>query len=267
MQTKNKAAFFIVTPSYNQAQFIEQTIHSVLAQKGDFDVHYFVADGGSSDGTKKILEKYSSQLAFVSKKDDGQAAAINSGISYFAKITKEYTEAYFAYINSDDYYETHAFQTVLEQFRRSPDREWLVGDAKIVDTTNREIQPLVRVYKKMLRMIYQPWMLLVLNPLPQPAIFLRWSAFTKMGIFDQSLHYTMDYEYWLRCQASFGAPIFCNRTLVAFRIHQESKGGSQFHQQFAEELAVAKRYTSSRVLLFLHRVHNKIITSMYSVIK
>ncbi|PIR60145.1 MAG: glycosyltransferase [Candidatus Pacebacteria bacterium CG10_big_fil_rev_8_21_14_0_10_44_54] len=264
---KNKTAFCIVTPSFNQAQFLEQTIKSVLDQSGDFDLHYFVADGGSTDASKKILEKYADKLNFVSEPDAGQTNAINKGIAYFSKLEPEYAQIIFAYINSDDYYLPDAFALVSSYFSQHKKAQWLVGDAAIVDENNKQIQSFVQIYKKVLRQLYVPQLLSILNPIPQPATFVRWEAIDQVGTFDESLKFTMDYDYWQRLQQKFGRPHFLPQTLAAFRIHSSSKGGSQFTQQFAEELAVAKRYTTNQVLLFLHKAHIFVITAIYRMIK
>ncbi|NCN51342.1 MAG: glycosyltransferase [Candidatus Pacebacteria bacterium] len=264
---KNKTAFFIVTPSYNQAQFIEETIGSVLNQKGDFDIHYFVADGGSSDGTKKILSEFSSKLTFVSEKDRGQTDAINKGIKHFKKLEKKYDNTYFAYINSDDYYLPGAFQAVVKNFKENAERMWLVGDTKIIDEKGGEIQEPVRLYKKLWRTLFFLNLLYILNPIPQPATFLRWQAVEKIGKFDESLSYTMDYQYWLRAIQKVGKPLFIPDTLAAFRIHGSSKGGSLFLNQFKEQYQTAKNLTTNRLLLSLHLCHNFITISVYKLLK
>ena len=263
----SKTIFFIVTPSYNQAQFLERTIQSVLDQQGDFDTYYFVADGGSSDNSKQILQKFAKQLSFVSQKDAGQTNAINKGIAHFKDLDLGSDQIIFAYINSDDYYLPDAFSTVSEYFQKYPETQWLAADAKIVDTMGSEIQLLIRLYKKLLRSCYFPALLHILNPLPQPAVFIRWDAIKQIGEFDESLKFTMDYDYWQRLQATFGRPSFLPQTLAAFRIHKTSKGGSQFVAQFAEELSVVKRYTTNRLLLYLHTLHTQIILLAYRLLK
>lgn len=267
MQQKNKTAFFIVTPSFNQAQFIRQTIESVLGQSGDFVVEYFVADGGSSDTTKEILQSFDSKLTFVSEKDGGQTAAINKGIAFFQKKQLQYQEIFFAYINSDDFYLTDSFLEVLTYFDQHKDKEWLVGDALIIDDKGKEIHQAIRLYKKIFRMVFFPQLLSILNPFPQPAVFFRLEALKRVGVFDESLKYTMDYDFWLRAINKLGSPGFMAKTLATFRIHQTSKGGTQFLQQFAEELQVAKRYTTNSVLLALHSLHNAVILFIYRIIK
>lgn len=263
---KKKPTFFIVTPSYNQAHFLKQTIESVLRQP-EISLHYAVMDGGSTDRTLFVLRSYKRKLHWKSEKDKGQTDAINKGLRSFQNKTFSKNQSFFGYLNSDDYYLPNTFQTVAAAFAAHPSAQWLVGDCRIVDGHNQSIHMPVRIYKKLLRSIFQPWFLFVTNPFPQPAVFVRWEAMKKIGKLNDSLQYVMDYELWLRLQKKFGAPLFIPQTLAAFRIHGASKGGSQFQKQFAEELIVAKKFTSSPLFFFLHQLHNWLIISIYDSIK
>jgi hypothetical protein len=144
---------------------------------------------------------------------------------------------------------------------------WLVGDAQIIDEQGCEIQQAVRAYKRFWRSLYRPWVISILNPIPQPAVFIRTEAIEKAGLFNVHLRFVMDYEYWQRLQNKFGDPVFVKESLAAFRIHEASKGGSQFIEQFAEELKIAEQFSNSRLTLFFHRFHNLLITSVYRMIK
>lgn len=256
---RNLPTLSIVTPSYNQGCFIRQTIESVRSQSYPAK-EYFVKDGGSDDETKSILMEYSNSLEFVSKTDNGQADAINKGL-------RETTGEIVAYINSDDYYLPDAFATVLHYFVDHPNVMWVVGDALIVDEKGREIQKFVKFYKTFFRSIPTSWILFVLNPYPQPSVFFRKEVFTEIGELDSSLHYTMDYDYWLRIQNRYGMPARLPQSLSAFRIHAKSKGGSAYIKQFKEELAVLRRYSQNPILIGLHALHNRCILLAYSILK
>lgn len=265
-----KAVFLIVTPSYNQAKYLRQTLRSVIKQRcPHIMVEYLVMDGGSKDQSVAILEQHQDLLKFVSQPDGGQSDAINQGIARLQQLKPDHKHTFFAYINSDDYYLPNSFAKVVQEFARQPSSQWLVGDAQIVNQSGQAVQGVVRLYKQLLRKVLSWWpgLLFVCNPIPQPAVFIRWSAVQQCGVFNQNLHYVMDYEYWLRCWRKLGSPILCSTPLAAFRVHPSSKGGSEFKQQFAEELAVARQFTQNRVLLWLHQRHVQLIVWLYTKMK
>ncbi|MCA9373061.1 glycosyltransferase [Candidatus Woesebacteria bacterium] len=263
----NKPRFFIVTPSFNQAQFIEQTIVSILNQEECY-VTLLVMDGGSSDSTRTILKKFGKEPNFfwVSEKDEGQSDALNKGIKAIKKHKPKSIDI-FAYLNSDDYYLPHALVEVVRGFTQHPRANWLVADAIIVNEHGAEIQRPIRMYKRFWRKLLSAPVLSILNPIPQPATFIRYSALQKTGLFNQKLRYTMDYEYWHRLFQSVGRPLVISLPLAAFRIHEASKGGSQFKKQFTEELEVSQQFTNNSTLLSLHKLHNLLITGIYKIIK
>jgi len=261
MKKSNLPQFTIITPSYNQAAFIRETIESVLSQQYP-NLNYWVIDGKSTDGTVKILAEYKKYLQSISEKDAGQTAALNKGV-----LLSKPKPGFFAYLNSDDFYLPFALKKVAQTFADHPEKMWLVGDCKIVDTHSKEIQNNIRLYKKLWRSVLSFFVLTVLNPLPQPAIFIRTEALEKVGLFNQNLHYVMDYEYWLRLYKEFGAPLVLDTELAAFRIHGESKGTTSYKKQFAEGYQIASKFTKNWLALLLHRLHNQVIFLTYSQIK
>jgi glycosyltransferase involved in cell wall biosynthesis len=262
--------FFIVTPSFNQRQFLKQTIDGVLSQRLKDEVIYWVFDGGSTDGTKELLKKYRDKLHWQAKKDKGQTDAINMGIKelkvWLKKNNKDPNEVIFAYLNSDDYYLPNTFQLVERFFRRSS-HLWLVGDCLIVNEQGKQIQKPIRHFKQFWRFWLSRRLLGILNPIPQPGVFIKASQILKIGFFDERLRYVMDYDYWFRLFDSAGLPIRLSAPLAAFRIHSLSKGGSQYKNQFAEQYQVARRHTKNRVILGLQRLHNLLIIMSYQILK
>lgn len=258
--------FYIVTPSYNQADFLEQTLKSVQLQ--ECQVTHIVMDGGSKDDSVKILKKYDKKIVWQSKKDRGQSHALNLGLEkVLSRVpVADLENSIFAYINSDDYYLPHAFERVAQTFLDTR-VQWVVGECQIVDHQGQTLHSAIKTYKSMWRKVLAQNLLYVLNPIPQPAVFIRLSAVKKVGSFNESLRYTMDYEYWLRVWAQVGKPKVLRDELAAFRIHQTSKGTQDFSSQFAEQLQVAKRFTSNPAWLLLQNVHNRLITASYSLIK
>ncbi|MGI5828460.1 MAG: glycosyltransferase family 2 protein [Patescibacteria group bacterium] len=233
--------FSIITPSYNQKKFIEETIESIWSQKGNFYIQHIVIDGKSTDKTVEILKRYERLLKqkryhinckgiefiWKSEKDNGQAEAINKGF----KLAKG---DIFAYLNSDDTYEQRAFQRVAEAFNGNNSINLVYGDLWYIDTNTNKI-------KKVISQTYNRKVLLNKgNYISQPTVFWSRHLYKKVGIFNEDLHYTMDYEYW--CRASQ----YCNfhyikAPLANFRLHQNSKTVS-LQDKFWKE----QRHTSRR---------------------
>lgn len=260
--------FFLVTPSYNQGKFIDQTIRSVLDQTYP-DLVYWVMDGGSQDETISILKRYQGQLHFRSAKDKGQSDALNTALREFKKQPAEVrSQAIFAYLNSDDYLLPGALEAVAKAFAEHPNSQWVVGEYVISSAKSNWFHSLLVVtWKKILKLFYSRDLLLILNPIAQPATFIKWSAIEQLGDFDESLKYTMDYEYWLRLQHQIGNPYFLPQVIAAFRIHPASKGGSAYRAQFAEQEQVSLRYRPSRMVHLLQRAHSALAVFLYSIFK
>ncbi len=258
----------VITPSFNHAEFLEKTLVSVLSQKGSFELEYIVMDGGSTDNSKVILEKYAKLLQakkwevqckkidFIwrSEKDKGQSDAINKGL-------KLATGDIIGWLNSDDVYLPNALETVVRYFAREPQMMWAFGKCKIIDKADREIRKWITAYKNLRLRNYNYNKLLEENFISQPATFWRRKVMQEVGYLDENHHLVMDYEYWLRLGAKFKGD-FVNNYLASFRWYADSKSGGGFLQQFRQDLAVAKKYAKGRKWpIFLHNLnHYKIIT-------
>lgn len=262
----------IVTPSYNHADFLEQTILSVLSQKGHFEIEYIVMDGGSEDGSVEILKKYEELLKtnkleikckkidFIwnSKKDEGQSEAVNKGL----KIA---TGDVIGWLNSDDVYQEHALETVVQYFARKPEIKWGFGKCRIINKKGSEIRKWITAYKNLRLKHFNYNRLLQENFVSQPATFWRKEAMDLVGYLDAEHHLVMDYEYWLRLGAKFEGG-FINSYLASFRWYTTSKSGSSFRQQFSQDLAVAKKYAQGKWWpIFLHMINHYKIICIYSV--
>ncbi|MCD4672777.1 MAG: glycosyltransferase, partial [Anaerolineaceae bacterium] len=155
----------IITPSFNQADFIETTILSVLGQEYPH-LEYIVVDGGSTDGTLDILRKYETQLTWSSEEDRGQAHAINKGL---ARAGGEVV----AFLNSDDVYAPGALLATGEYFAAHPGAWWLTGKCAIVDDQGCEIRKLITAYKHFWLQFRSYGVLQIMNYISQPATFWR----------------------------------------------------------------------------------------------
>ena len=162
-----------VTPSFNQAAYIERTIEAVLGQ-GYPGLEYQVMDGGSSDGTVEILRRYEGRLRFVSEQDGGQGAAVNEGI-------RRTSGEIIGWINSDDFYVDGALQVVGRYFAEHPEVEWLYGRCPIVDKAGRVQKGWITNYKEFWMRRYSYRRLLIENFISQPAVFFRRRLFERVG--------------------------------------------------------------------------------------
>jgi glycosyltransferase involved in cell wall biosynthesis len=254
----------ILTPSFNQAGFIEQTIRSVLDQ-GYPALEYRVLDGGSTDGTVEILQRYRDRLQFVSGPDGGQAAALNRGLC-------EARGDVLAWINSDDYYAPGAFASVMEVFERRPEVRWLYGRCPICDRQGEEIRPLVTRYKEFWMRNYHYERLMIENFINQPTVFFRRSLLEEVCVgrppLDSDMHNAFDYHLWLR-MAERARPYFLDRVLAYFRVYSDAKTSSNFWRSFREEADAARRVAAGRhpVLIALHELNYYKLTTAYRLLR
>jgi glycosyltransferase involved in cell wall biosynthesis len=208
----------IVTPSYQQARFIERTLESVARQDGDFE--HIVMDGGSTDGTVEILERWRDRISFSSGPDGGQTAAINAGI---ARARGEVL----AYLNSDDVYYDGAVAAAVAAFERDPSADVVYGDAVHVDAGDR----IIGTYPT------EEWSIERLKLvcfLCQPAVFFRRRVIERFGPFDARLNYCMDYEYWLRLGMRGARFVHIPMRLAASRVHDATKTRTRTRQVHTE---------------------------------
>lgn len=248
----------VITPSYNQGKFIRQTIESVLSQ--DYpNIEYIIVDALSTDETLPIVGEYKDRLTLIAERDSGQTDAINKGL-------RRATGDIVCWLNSDDYFLPGALDLVGNFFANNPDKLWLTGDCQIVDQAGRPIQQPVRHYKRLLRSLTPALYLGMTNAICQPSTFWRRSVHTQLGFLTESLHYTMDYDWWLRLQ-QLQPPAILPQPLTAFRIHADSKGGNQYGLQFDEDYQTFARYWAGTPIRWLHRLHNRAITSVYNLVK
>jgi glycosyltransferase involved in cell wall biosynthesis len=202
----------IITPSFNQAAYLEQTITSVLNQ--DYpNIEYIVMDGGSTDASVEVIKKYADKLAcWVSEKDRGQADAINKG---FARATGDIV----AWLNSDDYYLAGAVSAAVKTFAEHPDVMLAYGDMLAVDGNGKTFNTLT--YKQLTLED-----LLCFQIIGQPAVFMRRSALQSAGGLDPIFHFMLDHHLWIRI-AQQGKILHMDQTWAAARYHAEAKNRAQ----------------------------------------
>ena len=217
----------IVTPSYNQAPFLEQTIQSVLGQ--DYPrLEYILVDGGSSDGSVDIIKKYSNKLAWwVSEPDRGQTDAINKG---FAHAHGEIL----AWINSDDTYEAGAVSAAMEVMQGRPEIGLVYGNANFIDGSGRVTGrfPAAQTNYTRLRRGYVH--------IPQQAAFFRADLWKKVGPLDPSFFFAMDYDLWVRL-ARLAPVLYMPRLWANFRLHTLGKTFASDDRCWPEMIRVHRR--------------------------
>jgi glycosyltransferase involved in cell wall biosynthesis len=247
----------IVTPSLNQGEFIEQTIRSVLSQEYP-NLEYIIMDGGSSDNTLDLLRSYSDRVKWVSEKDNGQTNAINKGLRMSSGDIV-------AYLNADDLFLPGTLERVAKNFMENPKTMWLTGRCQIITENGQETRRLITAYKDLWLNIHQTSLLFITDYISQPATFWRASLLNELGYFDESLHYALDYEYFLRLNTRYPLVIL-PEYLAAFRVHRQSKNANAFHRNvYVDEDRIAvHRYTNSKALRALHDIHRWLMTMAYS---
>jgi glycosyltransferase involved in cell wall biosynthesis len=218
----------IITPSFNQAPFLEETIQSVLLQNYP-NLEYLIYDGGSTDGSVSIIEQYSDRITeWSSGPDGGQSQAINKG---FARATGEWV----SWLNSDDALMPDALFEIARASLSNPDAVLIYGEADLIRQDGSLIgKNYSKPYSKQI-------MLEEGNPVPQPSAFINRKAFYQVGGLDETLRFTMDYDLWFRLGEA-GNIVYLEKPLSKMRVHPEAKTASGDQRFFVEVRKVAGRY-------------------------
>jgi len=198
----------IITPSFNQVRFLEQTIQSVLGQ--DYPhLEYLLVDGASTDGSVEVIKKYADRFAWwVSEPDTGQAEAINKGL-------RRAKGEIVAWLNSDDIYLPGAIGKAVAVFEQNPGVGLVFGDVLAIDADGQTTN----------RLRYDDWSLpdlMAFRVIGQPSVFMRCSVLEQAGYLDLTYHYLLDHHLWLR-MAQLAELLHLPETLSAARFHAESK--------------------------------------------
>jgi len=215
----------IVTPSYNQGQFLEETIQSVLSQ--DYPhLEYFVFDGGSTDNSVDIIKKYEDQLAcWVSEPDRGQSDAINKG---FRRATGEIV----TWLCSDDTYFPEALKSAGAFFSKHPEVDVVYGDVAAIDAKSQIFAAIRSLNFSLLGLLSR------IGSIPQPASFFRHKILDQVGFLDEKIDYCMDYEFYLRTAIAGFKFQRIPKTLATYRYHSASKTvtGTSVHNKHNEAM-------------------------------
>ncbi len=217
----------IVTASFNQGQFIEETIQSVLNQNYP-NLEYIIIDGGSTDQTLEIIKKYQQHLTYwVSENDEGQANAINKGL-------KLCTGEIFNWLNSDDYLEPESLYKIAETFEDKK-VSLVAGKVRNFSTNADEIIPNQKLSAHGL-MCWEPGVKFV-----QPGVWMRRELIEKCGGIDEKYHYAFDWDFYIRYLYCFPQVKEIDDLLVHFRLHENSKTQSLLEKFAIEEREIIEK--------------------------
>lgn len=216
----------IITPSFNQADFLERTILSVLGQNYP-NLEYIIIDGKSSDKSPEIIKKYENQLHYwVSEKDSGQVEAINKGF----KIA---TGDLITWVNSDDTMAKGTFQLIAENY--VPEQNWYLGRFNVIDENENVLNTPPMDFPKSLFSWLNLFIRGVSYPVFQSSAFWNKRVIEECYPMKENLNYAFDHEFIYRIHKKFGEPVFLDEILSSFRIQSMSKT-SVNKPEFAKEL-------------------------------
>lgn len=247
----------VITAVYNGEKYIRETLESVLAQKGDFELEYIICDGQSTDRTLEILDEYKDSCKIISRKDDSPQEAINHGMQLASGDIA-------CWLNADDLLLPGALNIVVKAFEKHPACRWLYGKGYIIDLKGKEIRKFVSFYKNLIGFFYSRNILLCENFINQPSTFWRRDLWEEIGQLNPEHKAAWDYELWLK-MAQKSRPIHLRKKLSAFRRHKTSISENNFEKQFDEELAIAREHCNF-IHYVIHAFNRWKIVSIYKII-
>lgn len=253
--------FSIITPNFNGAKFLEQTLTSVIGQCEDgVDLEYIVVDGNSTDSSHEILEQYASDIStLIVEEDTGPANAINKGLAIA-------TGDVIGWLNADDVYYPGTLKRVQQAMESTPDSAICFGGCTIVDEQGEEARSTITTIKECFYPLSSRFTFQCINYLSQPALFFSQQAYQQAGPLREDMVAAWDYEFFLRLWHAGGADCIKGDPLSAFRWHEQSISGQNFNIQFKEEYDAAcedaGRYSPQA---FLHYFVRWGIVGIYSL--
>ena len=224
----NDTLVSIITPSFNQGQFIQHTIESVLNQSYK-NIEYLVLDGGSTDNTLDLLRSYGDRIHWISEPDRGQSDAINKG---FCQAKGEIV----AWLNSDDTYELNAIELVVEYFKQYPDVALVYGEGFIIDKLGTKVRKFEPTKEFDLWMLIHQW-----DYILQPATFFRKEPLKVIGYLDPNKHWTMDWDLWIRFALKYELK-YLPAYLANSREYEDTKTETGGFKRFSEIARIMRFY-------------------------
>lgn len=221
----------IITPSYNQGRFIEKTVVSVLNQDYE-NIEYIIIDGGSTDNTKEIVEKYRDRLTFISEKDNGQSDAINKGF----KMAKG---EIVAWLNSDDVYEPGCISKAVDIFMKDEALGLIYGEGYLINEDGDKLERFGATQKFDLWTLIHVW-----DYIMQPATFFKKSYLEQVGYLDVNLHYCMDWDLWIKL-ATVSKVKYVNEFFACSREYGDTKTSTGGYKRLDEIKRLMQKYSKT----------------------
>jgi len=219
----------VITPSLNQALFIEHTILSVKSQSYP-NIEHIVIDGRSTDETIQILKKYH-HLIWLSEPDKGQPDAINKGF-------KLASGDIIAWLNSDDLYEPNIMSSVVHEFKNDTAIDMIYGNCNYIDESDKVLFAYIPPSFNLKRLINSCY-----NYIPQPTVFYKKSVLQEMGLLDTNYSYAFDYDFFIRMGQKYRIKKV-DLTLASYRKHSLTKTEKEILKMRKESLLIGKKYST-----------------------
>ena len=247
--------FSIVVPVLNSEKFLEETLSSILSQKGP-DIECIVVDGGSLDLTHDIVKKFSPYVKLLRAQPLGEPDAINRGFEVSSGDIV-------AYIDSDDVYLPGAFQSACNCFEDG--FSWCYGKGLIIDSKGFITRKFVTKFKELFQKEFNFDTLSVLDYIVQPTVFIKRSIWKEVGLFRKDYKFSFEYDYWLRL-AGRTSPAFMNRYIAAWRHHPGSISVQSPYEEARQAISIGDIYGPALFRRLLRRLVNYPVPVIYSLL-
>lgn len=218
-ESKASPLVTVAVPSFNQGQYLEDTLSSIFEQ--GIPVEVFVMDGGSTDSSLEIIKRWEPKLSgWRSRQDEGQSAAINEGIGMGSA-------PYVCWLNSDDFFYPGALARLVTALQDSPSTGMAYGKCWTVNQMGRKTLPYLTT-------AFSPRLFANFCFIAQPATLINRAAWEKLGGLNTDMVMAFDYDIWWRLFKTFGKPAYCREFVAATRMHEETKTATQLELHYKE---------------------------------